>query len=347
MKNIKNIIYLCNSEKGASGGAKIIYHHSEITNSLNNFTSEVLHIKKKKTSKWKASIRKKLHIKSNNETGWKLDQIEPYKNFKYNWFENNVTVKNNFNFHEKTDFVILPEIFAHLADDLLIKNKIKYAIFVQNGYAISSTNNKKKLNKAYNKASFILSYSEDVNQCIKLLFPHLKKKIIKVKCSVDSNKFNSNQKKKNLITYMSRKLPQHSGHVIFFLKKVLPKNWIVKDLNNLSEKKVFNNLCRSKIFLSFSNLEGLGLPAVEAAIAGNFVVGYTGEGGKEYWKKPIFTEIYSGDIKNFVNEILKKVLEKNKNKLKKIIQRKKIIKEFSKENEIKHMKSFLGILVKV
>ena len=347
MKNIKNIIYLCNSEKGASGGAKIIYHHSEITNNLNNFTSEVLNIKKKKTSKWKTSIRKKLHIKLNNETGWKLDQIEPYKNFKYNWFENNVTVKNNFNFHEKTDFVILPEIFAHLADDLLIKNKINYAIFVQNGYAISSTNNKKKLNKAYNKASFILSYSEDVNQCIKLLFPHLKKKIIKIKCSVDSKKFNSNQKKINLITYMSRKLPQHSGHVLFFLKKILPKNWIVKDLNNLSEKKVFKNLCKSKIFLSFSNLEGLGLPAIEAAIAGNFVVGYTGEGGKEYWKKPIFTEIYSGDIKNFVNEILKKVLEKNKNKLKKIIQRKKIIKEFSKENEIKHIKSFLGILIKV
>ena len=341
MKNIKNIIYFCNSEKGASGGAKIIYHHSEIINNLNNFTSEVLHIKKKKTSKWKASIKKKLDIKLNNETGWQLDQIEPHKNFKYNWFKNNVVVKNNFDFHEKTDFVILPEIFAHLAEDLLIKNKIKYAIFVQNGYAISSTNNKKKLNKAYNKASFILSYSEDVNQCIKLLFPHLKKKIIKVRCSVDSKKFNSNQKKINLITYMSRKLPQHSDHVLFFLKKILPKNWIVKDLNNLSEKKVFKNLCRSKIFLSFSNLEGLGLPAIEAAIAGNFVVGYTGEGGKEYWKKPIFAEIYSGDIKNFVNEILKKVLEKNKNKLKKIIQRKKIIKEFSKENEIKHIKSFL------
>ena len=58
-------------------------------------------------------------------------------------------------------------------------------------------------------------------------------------------------------------------------------------------------------------------------------------------KSSIFAEIYSGDIKNFVNEILKKVLEKNKNKLKKIFQQKKIIKEFSKDNEIKHIKSFL------
>ena len=36
-----------------------------------------------------------------------------------------------------------------------------------------------------------------------------------------------------------------------------------------------------KIFLSFSSLEGLGLPPVEAALAGNHVIGYTGEGGNE------------------------------------------------------------------
>ena len=33
---IKNIIYVSHAEKGASGGAKIIYHHSEIINSLKN-----------------------------------------------------------------------------------------------------------------------------------------------------------------------------------------------------------------------------------------------------------------------------------------------------------------------
>ena len=34
-----------------------------------------------------------------------------------------------------------------------------------------------------------------------------------------------------------------------------------------------------------SNLEGLGLPPLETTIAGNKVIGYTGEGGKEYWKE--------------------------------------------------------------
>ena len=160
MKNKKNIIYLCNTEKGASGGAKIIYHHSEIINNLKGYSSQIVHIKKKKTAKWKTSFSKRFNINPNQETGWQLNQVEAVKNFKYDWFKNNVSIKDNLKFNKKNDFVILPEIFAHLADDLLIKNKIKYGIFVQNGYSIFFTSNQKKLFKAYSKANFILSYSE-------------------------------------------------------------------------------------------------------------------------------------------------------------------------------------------
>ena len=73
------------------------------------------------------------------------------------------------------------------------------------------------------------------------------------------------------------------------------------------------------------------MPPIEAAIAGNKVVGYTGEGGKEIWKKPIFTEIHNGDVINFVKQIIvstKKLFKSNPS-----IQRKKLIKKFSKENE--------------
>ena len=344
MKDKKNIIYLCNTEKGASGGAKIIYHHSEIINNLTGYSSQIIHIKKKKSAKWKTSINKRFNINSNQEIGWQLNQIEAVKNFKYNWFKNNVSIKDNLKFNEKCDFVILPEIFAHLAYDLLIKNKIKYGIFVQNGYSIFFTNNQKKLLKAYSNASFILSYSEDITQCIKLSFPKLKTQIIKIKYSIDSIKYNYKIKKKNLITFMSRKLPQHSTQVVFFLKKHLPKNWKIKDLNNIDEKEVYKNLCLSKIFLAFSNLEGLPLPPVEAAIAGNYVIGYTGEGGKDYWKKPIFTEIYSGDIRNFVKQVIKKITEINFNNKLKQKQCRSLANDFSKENEIRHIKKFLNYI---
>ncbi len=345
MKNKKNIIYLCNTEKSASGGAKIIYNHSEIINNLKNYKSQVIHIKKKKTAKWKTSFEKRFNPKSSKETGWQLKQIEAAKNFKYNWFQNNISIKNNLNFDPDSDFVILPEIFAHLAEDLLIKNGIQYGIFVQNGYSISFTNNEKKLSKAYYNASFILSYSTDITQCIKMNFPKLKTKIIKIKYSIQSKKYNFKTKKKNLITFMSRKLPQHSAQVISLLKKHLPKSWQIKDLNNIGEKEVYKNLCRSKIFLAFSNLEGLPLPPVEAAIAGNYVVGYTGEGGKDYWKKPIFTEIYSGDIRNFVKQVIKKINELKLNKKLQSKQYKILENEFSKKIEIQHIKKFLDYIL--
>ena len=46
------------------------------------------------------------------------------------------------------------------------------------------------------------------------------------------------------------------------------------------------------------------MPPLEAAIAGNKVIGYVGGGGKEYWKKPIFEEIQTGNIKQFCEKII-------------------------------------------
>ena len=50
----KNVIYISHAEKNPSGGAKIIYRHSEKINSLKYFSSEVIHLKKTKLSKLKS-----------------------------------------------------------------------------------------------------------------------------------------------------------------------------------------------------------------------------------------------------------------------------------------------------
>ena len=184
---VKNIIFITHAEKKASGGAKIIYRFSEQINKFKNFRSEVLHLEKKKISKYKNSIIKIFDKKIPKNYGWQLKEIKPVKNFKYGWFTHKIKTKNNFKFDKKNDFVILPEIFSHFAEDLLIKNNIKYAIFVQNGYVISSTGDEKKLEKAYKSASFILSYSNDITNCINLKFPNLKTRILKVSYSL--NKF--------------------------------------------------------------------------------------------------------------------------------------------------------------
>ncbi len=339
---LKNIIYISHAEKDPSGGAKIIYRHSEKINTLKNFSSEVLHLKKTRLSKLKTSIKKKIKLNTKVENGWQLNEVTPVKKFNYKWFKHKIKTRNYFNFDKKKDFIILPEIFAHLAEDLLIRKGINYAIFVQNGYVIQSTNNENKLFTAYKKAQFILSYSNDITKCINLKFPKLKTKIIKISYAIDLKKLRI-KNKSNLITYMSRKLPVHSNLVVNYLKPQLPKNWKIINLNRLTEEQTYKVLKKSKIFLSFSSFEGLGLPPAEAALAGNFVIGYTGEGGNEYWKKPIFTKINSGEITTYVNKIIKKIYELKRNKKFPLRNYFELKNKFSREKELKNIQKFLKL----
>ena len=142
---------------------------------------------------------------------------------------------------------------------------------------------------------------------------------------------------------MSRKLPVHSNLVVNYLKPQLPKNWKIINLNRLTEEQTYKVLKKSKIFLSFSSFEGLGLPPAEAALAGNFVIGYTGEGGNEYWKKPIFTKINSGEITTYVNKIIKKIYELKRNKKFPLRNYFELKNKFSREKELKNIQKFLKL----
>ena len=121
-----NIVYLNSIGKGPSGGIKTLYYHSEIINKLNikNITSEILHIKKRKISKWNTSVRKLFNISSEREKlgkddfGWQAENITIDKESKPKWYKNNIKLKKNFTFRKDKDFVIFPEILAHLAKKL-------------------------------------------------------------------------------------------------------------------------------------------------------------------------------------------------------------------------------------
>ena len=139
---------------------------------------------------------------------------------------------------------------------------------------------------------------------------------------------------------MERKLPFHSKNVLFFLKNNLPNNWKIKNIHNLSEQKVFKMLSESKIFLSFSELEGLGLPPIEAVIARNRVIGYCGEGGSEYWKKPNFNKVNCGNITQFCETIVNYTKNLNSFKFSEK-HRLKLIQNYSKKKEENNIKKNL------
>ena len=137
---------------------------------------------------------------------------------------------------------------------------------------------------------------------------------------------------------MARKLPAHYLLLLFYLKNKLPNNWKIENIDNVSEKNLYDKLSKSKIFLSFSHLEGLGLPPIEAALYGNKVIGYDGGGGSEYWRKPIFNKVDYGDIYKFGSIILKEISFYKKNWIHKTEkQRNDLKKKYSKINETKSL----------
>ena len=350
MRNI-NIIYLLPELKGASGGAKVIYNHSIILNSLKkNISSNVIHLKKKLSYKFETSLTKKLKILDKKIAGWDGAKMKISKSFipDKKWFNEKINVRKNLNFDKEKDFVIIPEIWSHFAEDLkLYENKINYGIFVQGFYHMNSSSDFFKLNKSYERAKLIITDSKYSIKYLEEMFPKQRKKIIKINFSIDDKKFKINQKS-NIITYMPRKLPDHSNLLNFYLKNLLPKNWKIIPLKDITQKRLIDTLARSKIFLSFSNLEGIGIPPIEAALSGNKVIGYVGGGGIEYWKEPIFTKIENGEIRDFGQKILKYTLQINKAWINKTsIHRRKIASQYSKQKEINSLKKMTNRIYKL
>ena len=105
-----------------------------------------------------------------------------------------------------------------------------------------------------------------------------------VPCSVDQSIFKTATVKRDIIAYMPRKRAIEAAYIrdMFCFSYPDLRSWEWRELNGLSEQAVAAALAESKVFLSLSRLEGLGLTPLEAMAAGCTVAGFTGIGGREY-----------------------------------------------------------------
>jgi glycosyltransferase involved in cell wall biosynthesis len=279
------ITYLCPNAIKASGGTKIIYAHTSI---INTYCSDVA----------QAQI---FHAKD--------------PKFRCHWQFENLAFKEHYIFDNNHELFIIHEMWAIREAAILANKTINYGIFVQNAYLINRKTHFEEAKIAYENAHVILCVSQDIHECLVYLFPHLNDKIKRLRISVDAEFFKPAITKQNIITYMPRKLKKHADLVLFFLAAHLPKNWRIEPIDKMRSDEVAKKLGESKIFMSFSELEGLGLPPIEAALAGNLVIGYTGQGGKEFWHAPLFEEIANGDIRGFSEAVLKAVQRMDNNEI--------------------------------
>ena len=232
------------------------------------------------------------------------------KNFRCTWLDESPPIIDT-KYFKPGDHIIFTEMGISRYYDFIRENDLQFSIFVQNGYHLSTgvfdKKTKNKVKTVYNKASFIFSISNDTSDSIHTFLSIPKEKIIRMQYyrKISFNKDANN--KSDLITYMPRKNYDHAHKVIFGLIDQLPKNWKIKPIIDMTDHEVDKTLNESKVFLALSNFEGLPAPPIEAAFANNFVIGYHGQGGKEYWVQPVFSEIKPLDVKSFMKTILDKV----------------------------------------
>ena len=79
------------------------------------------------------------------------------------------------------------------------------------------------------------------------------------------------------------------------------------------------------------------------------VIGYTGESGKEYWHSPIFSEVFSGDLRTFANKVIKKI--ENFDKEKYVFDEfkshvRKLAEKYSMEKEQRSLLSLVDLIKK-
>ena len=94
----------------------------------------------------------------------------------------------------------------------------------------------------------------------------------------------------------------------------------------------------------FCDLEGFGLSPLEAVLSGAAVVGYTGQGAREYFKKPNLVAVQNSDFKNFILKVSQAIKAFESGLLETAAfekGRKLLVTKYGLENELWHLEAFV------
>lgn len=197
-------------------------------------------------------------------------------------------------FDPRQDIVVIPELWVRKYAAQLAAMRVPYVILVQAGYFIGK-GDAADLRASYSAAQAIWCVSDDTADCVRMAYPAAAAKVRRFHVAVDAARFRP-LKKENWIAYLPSKMPRHAQLLRLFADPHLPPGWQWKPIGGLSEPAVADLLGRSRIFVALAELEGFGLPPLEAAFAGNEVIGYHAQGGREFWQAAPFTAVAQGDI---------------------------------------------------
>jgi Glycosyl transferases group 1 len=224
--------------------------------------------------------------------------------FRCNWFENGTpVVARPFLRLESGDILVVPEYAGARARErcadaaVVIFNQNHFRTFINVGYE----DHGESAYPGWPNAKAVLYTSEAIHRFLSVAVRGALP-MHRTRVAVDTSAFVPREKR-NLVALMRRKRHVEGEAVMQLVRRGNVGGWDVAPIEQMDQSTVARVLGEAAIFLSFSSEEGFGLPPAEAMAAGCYVVGYTGDGGREFMDASWCSPIDDQDIVAFAAEV--------------------------------------------
>jgi glycosyltransferase involved in cell wall biosynthesis len=149
----------------------------------------------------------------------------------------------------------------------------------------------------------LLTVSTDSAELLRYTFPDRPVRVARI--VVDPEVFRpANAVARRRIAYMThrRREEREQLHHILRTRRQLA-GWQMTPIVGRTERETAELMRHSAVFLSFSQRDGFGLPPAEAMASGCYVVGYHGQGGREYFDPAYCSPVSDGDLVGFARAV--------------------------------------------
>jgi glycosyltransferase involved in cell wall biosynthesis len=164
-----------------------------------------------------------------------------------------------------------------------------------------------------NNVVAVIVVSEDSKSYLKYSFPNMP--VYRVHNSINPNPFSFQLEKKKQITFILGKHITDTLQIINILRRRHTlDDFQMVGIQDMPQAQVAQIMRESMIFLSLGYQEGFSLPAAEAMACGCVVIGYHGEGGREFFNPEFCYPITTGDVVSFAKTVEMVAAEFRKNR---------------------------------
>ena len=237
-----------------------------------------------------------------NDAGLQAAIVHQRRGFRCTWFEHQTRIVSAKRaVVSQRDVIVVPEIYGRSICDL--PRGVRQVIFNQNAYlTLASLVGERGATAPYidnPDLSAVLVVSEDSARIVEYAFPGIRVQRLRPGLDPALHHPPEDQKRRR-IAYMPRKRAREAAQVLNLLRlRGVLDGWEVIAIDRRTEAEVADLLRTAQIFLSFGQLEGFGLPPLEALACGCLVIGYHGFGGREFFRAPFAIAVEDGDIVGF------------------------------------------------